>query len=62
MPRTWEDLNPIMEPRTLREMLAEAKDTSEVMVDLAYAALFFDDADMADEVDELEAETSRERD
>ena len=47
-----------MEPRTLREMLAEAKDTSEVMVDLAYAALFFDDADMADEVDELEQEIS----
>ena len=47
-----------MEPRTLREMLAEAKDTSELMVDLAYAALFFDDADMADEVDELEHEIS----
>jgi uncharacterized protein with PhoU and TrkA domain len=39
-------------------MLAEAKDTSELMVDLAYAALYFDDADMADEVDELETEIS----
>jgi uncharacterized protein with PhoU and TrkA domain len=47
-----------MEPRTLREMLAEAKDTSELMVDLAYAALFFNDPDMADEVDELEQKIS----
>ncbi len=45
-----------MESKTLREMLAEAKDTSELMVDLAYAALYFDDPDMADEVDELETE------
>ena len=35
-------------------MLSEAKDTSELMVDLAYAALFFGDAQMADEVHELE--------
>ncbi len=47
-----------MEPRNLREMLAEAKDMSELMVDLAYAALFFDDADMADEVDGLELQIS----
>ena len=39
-------------------MLAEAKDTSELMVDLAYAALYFNDADMADEVDELEQQIS----
>lgn len=49
---------PSVEPRNLREMLAEAKDTSELMVDLAYAALFFDDADMADEVDGLEQQIS----
>lgn len=48
-----------METRNLREMLVEAKDTSELMVDLAYAALYFDDADMADEVNELEEEISR---
>ena len=30
-------------PRNLREMLAEAKNTSELMVDLAYAALYFGD-------------------
>ena len=35
-------------------MLAEAKDTSELMVDLAYAALYFGDPDMAEEVGELE--------
>ena len=47
-----------MDSRNLREMLAEAKDTSELMVDLAYAALYFNDPDMADEVDELEQEIS----
>ena len=41
-------------PRTLRAMLAEAKDTSELMVDLAYASVYFDDPHMAEEVDELE--------
>ena len=46
-------------PRNLREMLAEAKDTSELMVDLAYAALYFGDPDMAEEVGELEERMSR---
>ena len=41
-------------PRSLRAMLAEAKDTSEIMVDLAYAAVYFNDPGMADEVAELE--------
>jgi uncharacterized protein with PhoU and TrkA domain len=45
-------------PRNLKEMLAETKDTSELMVDLAYAALFFGDDDMADEVLEIEATMS----
>ena len=35
-------------------MLSEAKDTSELMVDLGYAALFFADPAMAEEVVELE--------
>ena len=35
-------------------MLSEAKDTSELMVDLGYASLFFADTRMADEVTELE--------
>ncbi len=43
-------------PRNLRTMLAEAKDHSELMVDLAYAALFFNDRDMAEEVDELKSD------
>ncbi|MEE2768987.1 MAG: TrkA C-terminal domain-containing protein [Actinomycetota bacterium] len=45
-------------PRTLRAMLAEAKDTSELMVDLAYASVYFDDPHMAEEVDELEQRMS----
>lgn len=45
-------------PRNLRTMLSEAKDTSELMVDLAYAALYFGDPDMAEEVAELESAMS----
>ena len=39
-------------------MLSESKDLSELMVDLAYAALYFGDPDMAEEVDELEDQMS----
>ena len=42
----------------LKSMLAEAKDTSELMVDLAYAALYFDDPGMAEEVIDLEEKMS----
>jgi len=35
-------------------MLSEAKDTSELMVDLAYASVYFGDPDMAEEVASLE--------
>jgi uncharacterized protein with PhoU and TrkA domain len=42
-------------PRTVRDLLTEMKDTSEVIVDLAYAALVFDSHDMADEVQHLES-------
>ena len=35
-------------------MLSEAKDTSELMVDLGYASIFFADERIADEVQELE--------
>ncbi len=45
-------------PRNLREMLATAKDKSELMVDLAYAALFFGDPAMAEEIADLEEEMS----
>ena len=42
------------EPKTVKELLVEAKDSSELMVDLAYAAVFFDDEDLAGEVEALE--------
>lgn len=45
-------------PRNLRSMLVEAKDTSELMVDLAYAALYFGDPEMAEEVSDLETDMS----
>src|SRR5215210_4503546 len=45
-------------PRNLKSMLAAAKDASELMVDLAYAALYFGDHDMAEEVGDLEAQLS----
>src|SRR3989442_359400 len=41
------------QPRNVKELLVEAKDASELMVDLAYAAVFFNDEDLAEEVDEL---------
>src|SRR5919199_3764371 len=41
-------------PRNVKELLVEAKDVSELMVDLAYAAVFFNDEDLAEEVEELE--------
>ncbi|HEV7888424.1 MAG TPA: TrkA C-terminal domain-containing protein [Acidimicrobiales bacterium] len=45
-------------PRNLKTMLSEAKDVSELMVDLAYAALWFSDLDMAEEVEDLEERLS----
>jgi len=41
-------------PRTVKGLLAEIKDSSELMVDLAYAAVFFSDTDLAKEVVRLE--------
>lgn len=41
-------------PNTVKGLLAEIKDSSELMVDLAYAAVFFSDADLAKEVGRLE--------
>ncbi len=45
-------------PRNLKTMLSEAKDTSELMIDLGYAAVYFGDTAMAEEVDELENQLS----
>jgi uncharacterized protein with PhoU and TrkA domain len=41
-------------PRTVKDLLREIKDSSELMVDLAYAAVFFNDGDLAKEVGRLE--------
>ena len=41
-------------PKNLKDMLREAKDTSELMVDLAYAALFYNSEDISEEVFRLE--------
>ncbi|MBW3574111.1 MAG: hypothetical protein KY450_04490 [Actinobacteria bacterium] len=41
-------------PRNLRTMIPEAKDSCELMIDLAYASVYFDDPQMADEVTEIE--------
>ena len=45
-------------PRNLKTMLSEAKDTSELLIDLGYAAVYFSDTAMAEEVYELEARLS----
>src|SRR5690625_3273485 len=42
--------------RTVKELLAQAKDAAELMVDLAYAALFYGDRHLAREVVRLEDE------
>jgi len=42
--------------KTVRELLTEMKDTSEVIVDLAYASLLYNSMDMAEKVNELEKE------
>jgi uncharacterized protein with PhoU and TrkA domain len=41
-------------PTNLKEMLVEAKNTSELMVDLAYAAIFYNSEDLSEEVFRLE--------
>src|SRR5919107_2653070 len=43
-----------MRPRNLKEMLVEAKDTSELMVDLSYAAIFYNSETLSEEVSRLE--------
>src|SRR5919201_2121150 len=46
-------------PKNVKELLVEAKDVSELMVDLAYAAVFFNADDLAEEVEELEERLDR---
>jgi uncharacterized protein with PhoU and TrkA domain len=42
------------QPRNVKDLLIEAKDASELMVDLAYAAVFFNEENLAEEVEKLE--------
>jgi uncharacterized protein with PhoU and TrkA domain len=42
------------EPTTIKELLSEMKDTSELMIDLAYSAILFNDREIAEEVKYLE--------
>lgn len=42
------------EPATVRELLTEMKDISELIVDLAYSAVIFDSKEIAKEVEKLE--------
>jgi uncharacterized protein with PhoU and TrkA domain len=46
------------QPRTVKELLVELKDASELMVDLAYAAVFFNEEKLAQEVERLEERMS----
>jgi uncharacterized protein with PhoU and TrkA domain len=46
------------QPRNVKELLVELKDASELMVDLAYAAVFFDEEKLAQEVERLEQRMS----
>jgi len=41
-------------PRSVRELLTEMKDVSDLMIDLAYAAVLFESDELADRVHELE--------
>ncbi len=46
------------QPRNVKELLVELKDASELMVDLAYAAVFFNEEKLAQEVERLEQSMS----
>jgi uncharacterized protein with PhoU and TrkA domain len=43
------------EPRSVKDLLGEMKDTAELLIDLSYSSVLFEDADLAEEVLELEA-------
>jgi uncharacterized protein with PhoU and TrkA domain len=42
------------QPKSVKDLLVELKDASELMVDLAYAAVFFNDEKLAQEVERLD--------
>ena len=47
------------EPLSVKELLTEMKDKSELIADLAYAAVIFDDVELSEEVEFLEEEMDR---
>ena len=47
------------EPVTVKELLTEMKDISELIIDLAYSAVLFNTEDIAEEVKYLEVRISR---
>ena len=47
------------QPRNVKDLLVELKDASELMVDLAYAAVFFNEDKLAQEVARLESADDR---
>ena len=47
------------EPRSVKDLLGEMKDTAELLIDLSYSSVLFEDADLAAEVLELEARMDR---
>jgi uncharacterized protein with PhoU and TrkA domain len=46
------------QPKSVKDLLVELKDASELMVDLAYAAVFFNDEKLAQEVERLDVRMS----
>ena len=48
------------QPKSVKELLVELKDASELMVDLAYAAVFFNDEEVAQEVRRLDERMTEE--
>jgi uncharacterized protein with PhoU and TrkA domain len=47
------------EPKSVKELLTEMKDVSELMVDLAYSAIVFDSKEIGGEVSHLESEMDK---
>lgn len=46
-------------PTSVRELLTEMKDVSEIIIDLAYSALIFDSQELAEEVRQLESKMDK---
>jgi uncharacterized protein with PhoU and TrkA domain len=55
-----ENIEPVkFQPMGIKQILTEMKDISELIVDLAYSALLFNNKDLAEEVHELEEEMDK---